>query len=90
MGFEGPSRNDLSRPVGMASQAGEHRTPAGLGWQARHSLREGLAKTLAFYRTQAWRRPRPRRIDRRSTGMSHAFPWPPPRGPLKSTPRCRR
>lgn len=53
MGFEGRFTHDLSRPVGMARKLVSIERQQAWGWQARHSLREGLAKTLAFYRTQA-------------------------------------
>jgi GDP-L-fucose synthase len=50
VGFEGELRFDLSKPDGTPRKVMDNARLAGLGWTATTGLREGLAKTYAWYR----------------------------------------
>ncbi|WCD82143.1 NAD-dependent epimerase/dehydratase family protein [Pseudomonas sp. TUM22785] len=49
VGFEGQFVNDLSKPVGMARKLVCVKRLNKWGWEAKHSLSEGIEKTYKFY-----------------------------------------
>ncbi|MBF5038114.1 GDP-L-fucose synthase [Methylophilus sp. 13] len=49
IGFEGTFVHDLSKPVGMARKLVNVDKQTALGWQPKHSLKQGIASTYQFY-----------------------------------------
>ena len=52
VGFEGTFSHDLSRPEGMKRKLVDVTRMREFGWVPKHDLRQGLAKTVEFYRSQ--------------------------------------
>jgi len=49
VGYPGNFHHDLGRPVGMARKLVDVRLQTEWGWEPRHTLREGMARTYAYY-----------------------------------------
>lgn len=49
IGWDGAFTHDLSKPVGMKQKLVDTTRQRAFGWQASHSLEEGIAKTYAHY-----------------------------------------
>ena len=49
MGYKGEFVHDLNRPVGMIRKLVSVDRQKTWGWEARHSLREGIEKSYDFY-----------------------------------------
>lgn len=49
LGFKGTFRHDLSKPVGMARKLADISRQKAWGWEARTTLRDGIATTYKFY-----------------------------------------
>jgi GDP-L-fucose synthase len=49
LGYAGGFSHDLNKPVGMARKLVSTGRQQAWGWSARHSLREGIEKTYAYY-----------------------------------------
>lgn len=52
MGFTGHFVHDLTKPVGMARKLVDVRRQAEWGWWPRHELRDGIARTYAFFQEE--------------------------------------
>ncbi len=51
IGYKGEFKHDLSKPTGMKQKLVDVSLAAGIGWQARVSLEEGIANTYEYYKT---------------------------------------
>jgi GDP-L-fucose synthase len=52
VGYTGSFTHDLTKPVGMKRKLMDVSRAADLGWRARTTLEEGLARSYEYYRSR--------------------------------------
>lgn len=52
LGFKGKFIHDLSKPTGMKQKLMDSSKALSLGWKPNHTLKQGLEKTIEYYKTE--------------------------------------